>query len=66
MNILGNCTDKESWAAAWGFGGLIVYNCCGGLYFFWLMCAVACGAGTEKVKTQVKKGKKGAKQPASA
>jgi len=59
MFIVPQCTGKDAWAAAWAFGGLIFYNGFSGLYFLWLMCGICCGAGTETVKTQVKKVKKG-------
>lgn len=55
LNDKNGCTEASY--ASWAFGILIFYNLCGGLYFFFLMCGIACGAGKEKVKTQVKKTK---------
>jgi len=65
MFIVPQCTDNDAWAAAWAFGGLIFYNGFSGLYFFWLMCGICCGAGAETVKTQVKNAKKGVVKPTS-
>jgi len=63
MFIVPQCTGKDAWAAAWAFGGLIFYNGFSGLYFLWLMCGICCGAGTETVKTQVKKTKRELRRP---
>jgi len=41
--------------ASWTFGLLIFYGCCTGLYFFFTMCGIACGAGKDKVKQTAKK-----------
>lgn len=41
--------------AALAFWILTLYNVCGGLYFCFMMCGIVCGAGKDKVKTQVKK-----------
>jgi len=52
------CGDsKDSWATTGPFGLLIGYGCLTGLYFFFLMCGLCCGAGAHKVKTKVKSAK---------
>lgn len=54
VSILPRCTDEDNWAAAWAFGLLILYGCCTGLYFFFTLCGIACGAGREQVKQHAK------------
>jgi len=60
ISLIPKCTDKESFAGTLSFGVLIFYNIGGILYFFALMCGIACGAGKDKVKTTAKKAKKAA------
>jgi hypothetical protein len=61
LSLLDKCLDKDAKFPAGAFWILVLYNAAGGLYFAWLMCGIACGAGASKVKTTVKKAKKGAK-----
>jgi len=57
MSLVPKCTNDDAYAASGCFLVLLLYNCGNMLFFLFLMCGIACGAGKDKAHKRVKTGK---------